>query len=78
MSRVLADGRTRVTWSAADMSSKWDAVPMAPADPILGVAIAYNNDPHPSKVSCGRRPGWQSPVPGARAAAQRLSLTASL
>ena len=27
---------------------------MAAADPILGVAIAYNNDPHPNKVRCRR------------------------
>ena len=30
--------------------SKWDAVQMAPADPILGVAIAYKQDPSPNKV----------------------------
>jgi hypothetical protein len=29
------------------MSSKWDAVRMAAADPILGVAVAYNKDPLP-------------------------------
>ena len=30
--------------------SKWDAVQMAPADPILGVAIAYKQDPSANKV----------------------------
>lgn len=37
------------------MSSKWDAVRMAAADPILGVAVAYNKDPLPldRKVNLG-------------------------
>ena len=30
------------------MANKWDAVKMAPADPILGVAIAFNKDPLPA------------------------------
>ena len=37
------------------MANKWDAVEMAPADPILGVAIAYKQDPLPpsQKVNLG-------------------------
>lgn len=32
---------------------QWKNVPMAPVDPILGVAVAYNADPSPSKVNLG-------------------------
>ena len=37
------------------MANKWDAVEMAPADPILGVAVAYRADPLPpsQKVNLG-------------------------
>ena len=38
---------------AASRSNKWGAVPMAPADPILGVAVAFNADPSPQKVNLG-------------------------
>ena len=34
-------------------ASKWNSVPMAPADPILGVAVAFNADPSPKKVNLG-------------------------
>ncbi|EKX37574.1 hypothetical protein GUITHDRAFT_158574 [Guillardia theta CCMP2712] len=33
--------------------SRWSEVTMAPADPILGVAVAYNADPSPKKVNLG-------------------------
>eukprot|EP00287_Rhodomonas_sp_CCMP768_P021677 CAMPEP_0202821550 /NCGR_PEP_ID=MMETSP1389-20130828/10448_1 /ASSEMBLY_ACC=CAM_ASM_000865 /TAXON_ID=302021 /ORGANISM="Rhodomonas sp., Strain CCMP768" /LENGTH=414 /DNA_ID=CAMNT_0049494333 /DNA_START=19 /DNA_END=1263 /DNA_ORIENTATION=+ len=34
-------------------ASTWSKVPMAPADPILGVAVAYAADPDPRKVNLG-------------------------
>lgn len=37
---------------ALDGYSLWTAVPMAPADPILGLATAFKNDPHEDKVTC--------------------------
>ncbi len=39
--------------TASAKASKWNAVPMAPADPILGVAVAFNADPSPKKVNLG-------------------------
>ena len=38
---------------ARSSSSMWSMVPMAPADPILGVAVAFNADPSPQKVNLG-------------------------
>ena len=38
-------------------SNKWDAVQMAPADPILGVAVAFRKDTHPQKVPFSRSRG---------------------
>eukprot|EP00283_Hemiselmis_rufescens_P020995 CAMPEP_0173439034 /NCGR_PEP_ID=MMETSP1357-20121228/20735_1 /TAXON_ID=77926 /ORGANISM="Hemiselmis rufescens, Strain PCC563" /LENGTH=420 /DNA_ID=CAMNT_0014404369 /DNA_START=11 /DNA_END=1273 /DNA_ORIENTATION=+ len=32
---------------------KWQHVPMAPVDPILGVAVAYTADPSPAKINLG-------------------------
>jgi aspartate/tyrosine/aromatic aminotransferase len=34
-------------------ASRWAGVPMAPADPILGVAVAFNADPAKEKVNLG-------------------------
>lgn len=35
------------------LSSSWASVPMGPADPILGLSQAFNDDPHPDKVILG-------------------------
>jgi hypothetical protein len=32
---------------------QWKNVPLAPVDPILGVAVAYNADPSPNKINLG-------------------------
>jgi len=37
----------------AGKTNRWAAVPMATADPILGVAVAYTADPSPQKVNLG-------------------------
>jgi hypothetical protein len=34
----------------AAKTNRWADVPMATADPILGVAVAYGADPSPKKV----------------------------
>jgi len=34
-------------------ASRWASVPMAPADPILGVGVAFSADPAPTKVNLG-------------------------
>ena len=34
-------------------ASRWASVPMAPADPILGVGVAWAADPAPTKVNLG-------------------------
>ena len=36
-----------------EVTNKWHAVPMAPPDPILGVAVAFNADPNPHKINLG-------------------------
>jgi aspartate aminotransferase len=31
----------------------WKKVELGPPDPILGVTVAYNKDPHPNKMNLG-------------------------
>eukprot|EP00899_Mesostigma_viride_P018900 jgi/Mesvir1/27010/Mv20717-RA.1 len=37
----------------AAMGSAFQNIPLAPDDPILGVTVAFNNDPDPTKVNLG-------------------------
>eukprot|EP00291_Cryptomonas_curvata_P015193 CAMPEP_0172153806 /NCGR_PEP_ID=MMETSP1050-20130122/1669_1 /TAXON_ID=233186 /ORGANISM="Cryptomonas curvata, Strain CCAP979/52" /LENGTH=305 /DNA_ID=CAMNT_0012822423 /DNA_START=21 /DNA_END=935 /DNA_ORIENTATION=+ len=39
--------------AAGEITNRWKEVPMAPADPILGVAVAFNADPSPQKINLG-------------------------
>jgi aspartate/tyrosine/aromatic aminotransferase len=40
--------------------SRWANIPLAPADPILGVAVAFNADSHADKVNLGMSPLYES------------------
>ena len=41
------------TATSGEITNRWQGVPMAPADPILGVAVAFNADPSPRKINLG-------------------------
>ncbi len=45
--------RLRGGGAATEVTNRWQGVPMAPADPILGVAVAFNADPSPQKINLG-------------------------
>lgn len=38
---------------AHQVRQQWSGVPMGPPDPILGVTVAWRNDPHPDKLNLG-------------------------
>ncbi len=54
---ALAGSVLRVRGGSAatkgEVPNRWQEVPMAPADPILGVAVAFNADPSPHKINLG-------------------------
>eukprot|EP00184_Porphyridium_aerugineum_P001099 CAMPEP_0184708776 /NCGR_PEP_ID=MMETSP0313-20130426/37951_1 /TAXON_ID=2792 /ORGANISM="Porphyridium aerugineum, Strain SAG 1380-2" /LENGTH=438 /DNA_ID=CAMNT_0027170379 /DNA_START=32 /DNA_END=1348 /DNA_ORIENTATION=- len=39
--------------SATRYSSSWSKIPQGPEDPILGVTLAYRDDPNPKKINLG-------------------------
>lgn len=41
------------TTTSTRMNSFFEHVPEAPADPILGVSVAYQADTHPNKLNLG-------------------------
>lgn len=53
MHSALAALRRTVVSQPVRFASRWAKVEMGPADPILGLTVAFKNDPSPNKVNLG-------------------------